>query len=441
MELVLQQKQTLNLVMTAELRQAINLLQYSTYDLYQFIKEQQDENPLIELIEQDESPFSSTSRLQRTGNHTTETVDPFLFVHDETETLHDHLLEQVNVLKIDNKTRQIVTYLIQNIDENGYLKVDVTNLPHELQATDELIQSSTKLIQQLEPIGVGARNLAECLSIQAKHLYPEDQLLINLVKHHLTELANRQWEILAEQYDVTLNNIQQAFTKIQSLNPKPGASFSTEEIDYVEPDIIIRKVDDKFTVHLNDDYIPEIRLSEDYLPYLNSHCELSSYVKEQYNKIYWLKRSIEKRRQTILKITQVIIERQLPFFEYGFKRLQPLTLKDVAKAIGMHESTVSRATMNKVIQTPKGTFDMRRLFSTKINRSDGSATSQTKVKMLIKDLIKRENKQKPLSDKKIADHLKKKNGIKISRRTVAKYRNQLKIPSSRQRREVIDSKN
>lgn len=441
MELVLQQKQTLNLVMTTELRQAINLLQYSTYDLYQYIQEQQAENPLIELVEHEQNPYKNTPTSHRTINDDEDTYDPFLFISDENKTLYDDLQEQVNLLPIDQEQKQLVNYLLQNIDDNGYLQVDEETLQVQLRFSEEAIQSAIEIVQQLEPAGVGARNLAECLTIQAKRLFPEDHLLINLVKNHLTALANRQWEMLAAQYSVSLEDIQRAFVRIQTLDPKPGANLAMEEVEYVEPDVIINYDKGSFKVHLNDDFIPDIRLSKDYLPYLNRNCELSSYVKRQYKKISWLKRSIEQRRNTILKITQVIIERQLPFFEYGFKGLQPLTLKDVAEAIDMHESTVSRATINKIVQTPKGTFDMRRLFSSSLKRSDGSTTSQTKVKILLQDIINRENKAKPLSDQKIADYFKEKKGISISRRTVAKYRDQLNIPSSRQRREVIQTKN
>src|SRR5690625_2846652 len=441
MELVLQQKQTLNLVMTAELRQAINLLQYSTYDLYQYIQEQQAENPLIEIADDYQDTYTNYST-NRTINDEDNTIpDPLMFVSNDETTLYDELLQQVNFLSLTDGQRNLVNYFIQNIDENGYLQINEEKLAEQLNISVDDIDAAIKIVQQLEPAGVGARNLAECLTIQAERQFADDDLLISLVKNHLTELANRQWEMLSERYDVPLQEIQRVFSLIQTLDPKPGTTLTSEQAKYVEPDVIITYDNGQFSVRLNDAYIPDIRLNKDYLPYLNKESEMSTYIKSQYKKFYWLKKSIEQRRKTILKITQVIIKRQLHFFEHGFAGLQPLTLKDVAEEINMHESTVSRATMNKMIQTPKGTFNMRRLFSTSLNRSDGSMTSQTKVKLLLQDVVDNEDKTKPLSDQKIADYLKTEKDIKITRRTVTKYREQLNIPSSRQRREVVFAKN
>ena len=436
MELVLQQKQTLNLVMTAELRQAINLLQYSTYDLYQYIQEQQAENPLIELVDHVQNMY--TNRSASTPNYSNEfPPDPLDFTADDRRNLYDELTEQVNVMSLSEELYALTHYLIQNIDENGYLQVEITDVVAQLNVSSEQVEAGLKIIQQLEPIGIGGRNLAECLAIQAAHYYPEDEFLYQLITQDLERLANRQWEAIAATYECSLEDIQEAFTRIQTFDPKPGAAFATNSAEYIEPDVIVDMKDGKFTIQLNDSYIPEIRINRDYLPLIQQKNDMSSYINHQYKKFQWLKNSIEQRRDTILKITQAIINHQLDFFHYGFSRLKPLTLKNIADEIEMHESTVSRATMNKMIQTAQGTFDMRRLFATGLKRSDGSSTSQTTVKMILKEVIDQEDKSKPLSDQKIADYLKEEKEITISRRTVAKYREELNIPSSRQRRQVV----
>lgn len=441
MELVLQQKQTLNLVMTAELRQAIDLLQYSTYDLYQYIQEQQAENPLIEIIDSDQDSYTYQPVYQAPGDGEEDSNDPLALAANDDKNLYDELLAQLNVLSLPEEQRELINYLIQNIDENGYLQINEVEVAKTFNCSIDDIETAVEILQQFEPIGVGARHLAECLTIQAQQIYPDQRLLIKLIKNHLTELANRDWEVIAKRYDISLEDIQDCFLLIQTLDPKPGAKFANDQVEYVEPDVIISYDQGKFSIQLNDSYLPAIRLNKDYLPYLNKQHEMSQYINHQYKKFQWLKNSIAQRRETILKITKAIINHQLEFFEGGFARLKPLTLQDVAEEIEMHESTVSRATMNKIIQTPKGTFNMRRLFASRLSRTDGTETSQTTVKWLLQDVVNNEDKTKPLSDQKIADYLKEKKEITISRRTVAKYRNELKIPSSRQRREVVMQKN
>jgi len=441
MELVLQQKQTLNLVMTAELRQAIDLLQYSTYDLYQFIQEQQAENPLIELINSDQDSYTYHPVSQATSDAEDDSNDPLALATNDDKNLYDELLAQLNVLSLSDEQYELIHYFIQNIDENGYLQINEAEVEKIFNRSIKDIESAIEILQQFEPIGVGARHLAECLTIQAKHFYPDQSILIKIIQNDLTELANREWEAIAKRYDISLEDIQDYFLLIQTLDPKPGARLANNQVEYVEPDVIITYDHGKFSIQLNDSYLPAIRLNKDYLPYLNKQHEMSQYMNHQYKKFQWLKNSIAQRRETILKITKAIINHQVEFFEGGFARLKPLTLKDVAEEIEMHESSVSRATMNKMIQTPKGTFNMRRLFASRLSRTDGTETSQTTVKWLLQDVVNNEDKTKPLSDQKIADYLKEKKEITISRRTVAKYRNELKIPSSRQRREIVLQKN
>lgn len=433
LKLVLQQKQTLNLTMTTELRQAIELLQYSTYDLYQFLHEQGLENPLIELVEKEQIP-SDSYRKKVVSSSASDDVDPFKFIADSGKGMCDKLKEQVSYLSVSETERKILNYLVFNLDENGYLTVQNIEVSEYLQVSEEEVESAIKQLQQLEPLGVGARSLEECLLLQAKVLYPVQLTLHEVIEEHLILLADKKWNELARKLSISLAEVKMIEEMIQTLDPKPCAMMHTSSVDYVTPDIIIEKVDDEFHITLNDYYIPEIKFNTDYTHLVDG--KRSSYVQEHYRNLTWLQNSIEQRRTTILKIMHVLVQKQADFFEHGFSALKPLTLKDVADEIDMHESTVSRATANKVLQTSKGSFDLRMLFSTRLSDSNDESMSQTKVKLLLEKIISEENKVKPLSDQKIADYFKSNESIKISRRTIAKYREELHIPSSSRRKEL-----
>lgn len=435
MELVLQQKQTLNLVMTTELRQAIQLLQYSTYELYQFIQEQQLENPLIEL-EEKVPDISYTSKPDRINKTVGTSHDPLDFIANNDQGMREHLIEQTQWLPINEGEKKLVHYLILNLDENGYLPLQVEDIADELSLDVGQINKGIKLLQQLEPVGVGARSLKECLLLQVKFYYPEKPLIQCVIEEHLDLLANRKWHDIAKQMDIALSEVKVMYDFIRNLAPKPCTSVSNFHADYLNPDIIVEQKGNGYVAYLNEAYLPEIRLNSQYTDFRTSSNEVSNYIQGHFKSYQWLLNSIEQRRSTILKIVNVILDKQHNFFKNGFSELQPLTLKEVADAIKMHESTVSRATTNKVIQTPKGSFDIRMLFNSKLATDDGNSTSQATVKLLLKDFVEKESKQKPLSDQKIAYHFKTKKGITISRRTIAKYREELKIPSSSKRKEI-----
>lgn len=435
MELVLQQKQTLQLVMTTELRQAINLLQYSTYELYQFIQEQHYENPLIELTERTDD-YSSPSTSRRVNVSEEDASNPIDFIADEEKNMFEMLLEQVMWLRIEDWERELLHYLILNLDEHAFLPLSEGEIANDLSISQSHVERGIELLQQLEPIGVGARNVAECLTLQLKKYYPDEEVTAYVVRHHLDLLASKKWTDLTKLCDLSHADLQHVYDRIRTLDPNPGMSIIHERTNYVQPDIMIEEQNGTFKVFLNDDYLPDIRFNRDYIPLLHEKDQLSSYVNDHYKKYQWLMNSIEQRRSTILKITEVVIRKQQDFFKEGFSALQPLTLNEVAEEIGMHESTVSRATMNKMIQTPKGSFSFRKLFASKMEKIDGTSLSQVKVKFLLQQMVDGENKTSPLSDQKIADDLKVEKGVTISRRTVAKYREELQIPSSRHRKEL-----
>lgn len=435
MELVLQQKQTLQLVMTTELRQAITLLQYSTYELYQFIQEQQYENPLIELTERTEDySFRRTSK--RVNYAEEDAPNPIDFIANEEKNMFATLMDQVKWLPINDQERETLHYLILNLDSNAYLPLREADIASDLSISLYEVERAIERLQQLEPIGVGARDAAECLALQLTYYYPDEELTARVVQHHLDLLARKRWNELISLYDLSMTDLKHMYERIRTLDPRPAVSFMNDQATYVQPDIIIEEQNGTFTISLNDYYLPDIRFNRDYLPHMHEDSGLSSYINDHYKKYQWLMNSIEQRRSTILKITEVVIRKQLGFFKEGFSALRPLTLSEVADEIEMHESTVSRATMNKVIQTPKGSFLFRKLFASKMEKMDGTSLSQVKVKHHLKQMIDGENKTRPLSDQKIADDLKSEKGVTISRRTVAKYREELQIPSSRQRKEL-----
>ncbi|MCJ7842377.1 RNA polymerase factor sigma-54 [Lederbergia sp. NSJ-179] len=439
MELGLFQKQTTNLVMTTELKQAIALLQYSTMELAQFIQEQALENPLIELEEKkQQSQVEETydfSRRNSTRNN--EPLSPLDFVAEEKGGLSESLLEQLQWLDISAKDRSILKFLIHSLDDNGYLTISSREAAQHLSIAEPIVERNIKKLQALEPIGVGSRDLKECLLLQLKAYYPEKELAAKVISDHLEMFAHKKWPELAQKLRVSLNDIKDVANCIQTLQPKPCIGIEYGPTRYMVPDITIVKENDEYIVSLNDHFLPGIRLNTTYKDMLSQSNETAHYFHEKYNHYKWLTRSIEQRRNTLLKIVDVLVNKQREFLDHGFYMLQPLTLKEIAYEIDMHESSVSRAVKNKVIQTPKGTFEMQRLFTSKLKKEDGGHTSSTKVKILIQTIIEQEDKQKPLSDQKIAEHLYNHNKIAISRRTVAKYREELNLLSSSKRKEFF----
>lgn len=434
MKIGLEQKQTLNMVMTTELRQAIELLEMSTYDLYQFIQKQAEENPFLEVIESDSSSYQT--RLS-TGQSMISPDEVMAATLQNEVSIYDDLLEQLLAFTLTEKEELILQYLIYNIDEDGYLDIAEEDVLLALNITEADYEAAKVILHKLEPAGIGAVDLQECLYIQAKKLAPSDTVLHDLIQYHLHDVANLDIEIIAEQLETTEAVVIETIDKLKTLNPKPASILENRVEDtYVEPDIIVSydEAKDDYKITLNDYYLPTITFNEAYANEIKQVGTVSSYVQQQFRKYEWLQASLEKRRTTMMEIMQVLINKQRQFLQNGFRALRPLTLNHVAEKINKHESTVSRATANKIITTPIGTFDLRQLFSTPLQTKEGGAVSQMKVKLLIQELIQEENKQRPLSDQSITNILNERK-IVISRRTVAKYREELRILSSSKRRQ------
>lgn len=431
MKTVLQQQQKLNISMTPGLRQAIELLQYSTAELEQYIREQELENPLIELKEKSGTELidGGFRRSGMSGNNTgimTEAISA------GEENTRDMLYENAKLAFSDRSTRTLLKFLIYNLDDNGYLSPLGQNPPY----TDDQIEQGIRLLQTFCPIGTGARNLQECLLLQIEYSYPEEISAKILIEKHLELLAERRWKEISSRMKLSLADIKALYEFIQTLCPKPCPITAGSPSDFLIPDILVETINGQLTFKLNDSHLPDIQMNACYSPALRPKDEASKYIATQYQSYQWLLQSIEQRRSTIIKIVKILLDRQKDFFIHGREHLNPLTLKEAAEAIGMHESTVSRAISNKVIQTTFGSFELKQLFPSKLTNSEGSSISQTKVKSLMQQCISQENKQKPLSDQKIAEYLCASEGIPISRRTISKYREELRIPSASMRKEI-----
>lgn len=439
--------QTQKLVMTPELRQAIAILQMNTQELAALIRQQVEENPLLEIAEElpEELPGEREKDELEEWAEYVGFNEPALEVREEREfrsyetyvpnevTLRDHLAVQLGLSDLSPRERAVGEYIIGNIDNNGYLRADLEELARATGAGIEMVQRVLRVVQTFDPPGVGARDLRECLALQLDAMGIHDGVVRAIVQFHLEDLAAGRRQKIAKKLGVSLEEVDRAREIISSLDPKPGARVSGGEITYIRPDITVRKVGADFVVILNDQDLPRVFWNPVYRKLLKyrdcpeTHAFLRRKLKEALN----LLRSIEQRRRTVLRVMETIVRRQREFFERGFGQIKPMTLKDIAEELGIHQSTVSRAVSGKYVDTPFGVVPVKVFFANKVS-SDVPVSSDS-VKRMIQVLVKEEDPRKPLSDMEIADALKKK-GIKVSRRTVAKYREMLGIPSSVRRR-------
>lgn len=448
-DLSLQQVQ--KLVMTPELRQAIQLLQYTSYELNEYLEEQMEENPMLEAVNLSEDHENLDDHIdkkeeidwkeylgktdeysyrpQKDRNIKETNYDNFL---GDSPSLRENLMFQLNTLGLEDEDLKIGEVLIGNIDENGYLAVSIELISKDLNTNVKKVEEVLSIIQSFEPLGVGARNLKECLLIQIRE---DESISLNvekIIEDHLEDLAHNRIQKISKQLNIDLKEVQRIYDYIKTLEPKPGRCFdeSCERVKYVTPDATIEFIDGEYVISVNEATGPRLNINNFYKDLIKKEEDPESmeYLTKKLNSAMWIIKSIEQRRATIYNVVESILKFQKDFFEQGEKALKPLTLKDVAEDIDMHESTISRTTNGKYVQTPKGLFELKYFFSSGIGSTQGEKSS-TSIKSLIEDIVKDEDKKKPYSDQKILEILNDK-GIKISRRTVAKYRDELKIPSS-----------
>ncbi|MFC8689348.1 RNA polymerase factor sigma-54 [Brevibacillus porteri] len=453
MGLGLFQEQTLKLVMTPELRQAITILQYSAIDLISYLQDQANENPVFDLevagevaSAKAEKPAPEIDWKEIVGNRATgeygsskneSTYNPLDYVQQGAETLYEHLERQLGYVKgFSSLQKQIALFLIGNLDEKGYLEITLEEASARLGAEMLEIEDVLSVLQHFDPVGVASRSLEECLLLQLEHLALDDEKIVQVVRNHLQDLADNRYQRIADKIGCTPQEIQAMADLIRTLNPRPGAAFSTVETRYVIPDVTVEKVGNDYVVLVNDVASPRLKINSFYEKMLSqqkSQDEAKQFIHDKLNAAMWLAKSLEQRRLTLMRVTQAILDMQREFFDRGIHYLKPMTQKEIAERVGLHESTISRATSNKYVQTPRGIFELKYFFTSALSTSSGEATSSESVKRRIKALIEQEDRKSPLSDQKLGEMLLAE-GIEISRRTVAKYREEMLIPSSAKRK-------
>jgi RNA polymerase sigma-54 factor len=354
-------------------------------------------------------------------------------------SLADHLVWQLGFLELDDAEQAAGMLIIGNLKDDGYLDEDLEVIAREAGLDLERAEALLARIQEFDPVGVAARNLGECLLVQARVAKVDDPLVLKIIREHLNLLQKKDFRGIARREDVSPEEVAQAARVISNFEPRPGRQFAGEDPIYITPDIFVHKVGDEFHVVLNEDGLPMLRVSSAYREVLSrkgpDSKETRDYVREKLRSAVWLIKSIHQRQRTIVRVTESIVRFQHEFFGRGSEYLRPLNLRDVAEDIGMHESTVSRVTSNKYVQTPHGLFELKFFFNSSIQKTDGGSIASESVKEKIRDIIRREDSGRPLSDQQIAEVLRM-SSIHIARRTVTKYREYMRILPSTRRRKI-----
>ena len=429
------QQQTQKLAMTQELQQSIQMLQYNTDELLLFLENKALENPLMEVDIQTDD-FIDNNRNKGTKNYDGSELEWLEQLPDNSLSLFEHLINQVHLNYRDTYLRQLVLYLIEFIDLNGYLSASLEEIQASTEATEIQMLDALTLLQMLEPVGVGARSLKECLMLQIEKDQTAPNLAYIIVEEYFEELANRKWAVIQKAYNIELYDVQEVFDYIKKLRPYPGAGFRNENDSYIIPDVIVRVKPDSLEVLSTKSSTPKLIFQQKYYDKMSREDdkEVQTFLKTRKNEFDWLNKGILQRGNTILRVAEEIVRRQTPFFYDATRPLAPLQLKEIAKELNIHESTVSRSVNGKYLQTDFGMFELRSFFTVGISQgSTGEDVSTNLIKKEIEHLVENENKAKPLSDQKIVELLLLKE-MKISRRTVAKYRDELDIPPSSKRK-------
>lgn len=486
----LQLKVSQSLTLTPQLQQSIRLLQLSTLELQQEIQQALAENPMLEAAEDEESESASNnvsvgadgtlndhageeySPDERKPDDTQVLRESIESIHDNWEgdwrdnsggnmdgdeekpalqlaapdsTLQTHLIEQLRLTNVSERDHNLVLWLIDYLNEDGYLTVELEDLWETLQDAPDLefeeLSAALKLLQSFDPIGVGARSASECLLLQLNQRRTELEnaglytACRALVEEHLGLLAQRDFVKLKRLIGVDDEVLKRCHDLIRSLEPFPGARFRNTEEDHIIPDVIVRKQNDQWLVQLNSEVMPKIRINEVYASILRSNRGQSAQLNAQLQEARWLLKNVQQRFDTILRVSQAIVERQIGYFNHGEIAMQPLVLREIADLLGLHESTVSRVTTQKYMLTPHGLVELKYFFGSHVSTDSGGQASSTAIRALIKQLIAAEDSKQPISDSQIAELLGQQ-GIVVARRTVAKYRESLKIPPVNMRKSL-----
>ncbi len=461
--------------MTPMLQQAIKLLPLARLDLINQITQELTENPLLEEEEvvqikengsESNGSAESTTDIEYTKNKGEENktdIDWETYFQDNSysqfpsqgyytperppientlrqkTSLREYLAWQLNLSAEDDRDRYIGTIIVGNIDDDGYMRSSAEEIAQSVNATADDVEKVLGLIQSFDPPGVGARDIKECLGLQIKNKGPISSLAALLIERFLNVLEEKNFHKLSKEINVPVKDIVEAVKIIRELNPNPGNKYNPTDIQYVTPDVIVVKTEDDYHVMLNDEGIPRLKVSPCYQEILKNKNknEAKEYVEEKFRSAVWFIKSIAPRRQTSYKVAMSIVKFQREFLDKGLAHLKPLVLRNVAEDIGMHESTVSRVTTNKYIYTPQGMFELKFFFHSGINSSNGDMMSSVRVKDMIKEAVAGEEAVKPFTDQQLVEVLKNK-GINIARRTVTKYRKEIKIASASKRKKRFE---
>lgn len=372
------------------------------------------------------------------GSGGSEELPPFEATLSKPQSLHDHLRWQVQMADFTEEETAIAVMLIEEINDDGYLSADAVQIvAEEMGVSADDVERVVKMLQEFDPRGVAAHDLRECLLLQAQELCKESPLVIEIIDKHLKNVERRNYQAIAKDLKTTMQEVGAAVKVIAQLEPRPGRIYSDKEPQYITPDIYVFKVGNDYQIVLNEDGLPKLKISNYYRDALQSSGgQTKTFIQEKLRSAVWLIRSIHMRQRTIYRVMESILKFQRDFFDKGVQHLKPLILKDVAEDVGMHESTISRVTSNKYVHTPQGIYELKYFFNSSINRMGGDSIASESVRDYIKQLIDNEDARNPISDQQIVELLQKRD-IDIARRTVAKYREMLKIPSSSKRKQVF----
>jgi len=474
MKQTLQLRISQHLTLTPQLQQSIKLLQLSTLDLNQEIERFLSENPLLERADGDndgadaapavsgdehgdesrsneeysdanggEDRFGDTSDWGGSGSHNRDDDDEsdFQSYQAAIPSLRDHLHQQISLSPLSDRDRAMTRLIIEALDEDGYLHQSLEDLlallPPEQEFDLEDLSIALHQVQSLEPSGVGARTPQECLALQLRAIPPSpaQQLALRIVEECLELLAERNFVKLKRAVGCNDAQLREAHALICSLNPHPGSEYGTPEARYIIPDVVVRKLHGRWTALLNQEAMPKLRVNALYASILQQNRGSSHNLSGQLQEARWLIKNIQQRFDTILRVSQAIVDQQHQFFDYGEVAMRPLTLREIAEQLELHESTISRVTTQKYMATPRGVIELKYFFSSHVSTDSGGAASSTAIRALIRQLVEAEDRKKPLSDAKIADLLGEQ-GIVVARRTIAKYRESLNIPPVSQRKTI-----
>ena len=476
----LQFKFTQNLALTPQLQQAIRLLQLSSPELNQELETVLQENPLLERTDSNEEnndypsqpqilavdlqnnvdagqtssneidveDFGESLSQRWEENHSQDDENDFVFQEIDAPSLHDHLMSQLKLMPLSERDQTLCMLLVDDINEDGYLEQPLEELAELLPAELEIdlleLQTALKHIQNLDPPGIAARDLAECLSLQLQSMPQEitqdsnaHQLALKLAAHHLPTLASRDFAKLKKLLHCDDAELKAAQHMLTQLNPRPGAGFSKlAEGHFIQHEVIVKKVRGHWVASLNDEAVPKLRINQMYANILKRNRDSSNqYLNSQMQEAKWMIKNIQQRFSTILRVAQAIVNNQAAFLEHGEVAMRPLVLREIADELGMHESTVSRVTTRKYMLTPRGVYELKYFFGSHVATENGGACSATAIRALIKQMVADENSKKPLSDNQITEIICKQ-GIVVARRTIAKYRESLNIPAASQRKSL-----